>query len=138
MTQEYTPSFLKAGERKQGEVARSAQINNVNEKIEDRSHGARTPVKYQCFQEASGAKGSGLRKSPPKEEMKLFTCLNEIMESKNREKLGRQLVEASRSCKQSKMIGEFELGKQLGKGKFGEVYLVRHHESGFVAALKKI
>jgi serine/threonine protein kinase len=25
----------------------------------------------------------------------------------------------------------------LGKGKFGEVYLSRHHETGFIAAIKK-
>lgn len=31
---------------------------------------------------------------------------------------------------------DFELGKRLGKGKFGRVYCVREKKSGFVCALK--
>ncbi|KAH9898704.1 serine/threonine-protein kinase [Xylariomycetidae sp. FL2044] len=33
-------------------------------------------------------------------------------------------------------LGMFEIGKPLGKGKFGRVYLARHRASGFVCALK--
>ncbi|KAF5019497.1 hypothetical protein F66182_8504 [Fusarium sp. NRRL 66182] len=33
-------------------------------------------------------------------------------------------------------LGMFEIGKPLGKGKFGRVYLARHRVSGFVCALK--
>lgn len=33
-------------------------------------------------------------------------------------------------------LGMFEIGKPLGKGKFGRVYLARHQASGFVCALK--
>ncbi|KKY21147.1 putative serine threonine-protein kinase eg2 [Phaeomoniella chlamydospora] len=33
-------------------------------------------------------------------------------------------------------LGMFEIGKALGKGKFGRVYLVREREHGFVCALK--
>ncbi|EGX88516.1 serine/threonine protein kinase, putative [Cordyceps militaris CM01] len=33
-------------------------------------------------------------------------------------------------------LGLFEIGKPLGKGKFGRVYLARHRTSGFVCALK--
>jgi serine/threonine protein kinase len=40
-------------------------------------------------------------------------------------------------CKKSKIINSFEIGNLLGKGKFGEVYLARHHETGFIAAIKK-
>ena len=36
------------------------------------------------------------------------------------------------------IINGFEIYKQLGKGKFGEVYLARHIETGFIVALKKI
>lgn len=33
-------------------------------------------------------------------------------------------------------LGMFEIGRPLGKGKFGRVYLAKHRESGFVCALK--
>ena len=33
-------------------------------------------------------------------------------------------------------LGMFEIGKPLGKGKFGRVYLARERESGFICALK--
>jgi aurora kinase len=33
-------------------------------------------------------------------------------------------------------LGQFEIGRPLGKGKFGRVYLVRHRQSGFICALK--
>lgn len=33
-------------------------------------------------------------------------------------------------------LGMFEIGKPLGKGKFGRVYLARHRVSGYVCALK--
>ena len=40
--------------------------------------------------------------------------------------------------KRSKILNGFELGAVLGKGKFGQVYLGRHEEAGFVIALKKV
>lgn len=33
-------------------------------------------------------------------------------------------------------LDDFEIGKKLGKGKFGRVYCVRHKETGFVCAMK--
>lgn len=33
-------------------------------------------------------------------------------------------------------LDDFEIGKKLGKGKFGKVYCVRHKETGFICALK--
>ncbi|KAI1427405.1 serine/threonine-protein kinase [Xylaria sp. FL1777] len=33
-------------------------------------------------------------------------------------------------------LGHFEIGKPLGKGKFGRVYLARHRNSGYICALK--
>lgn len=33
-------------------------------------------------------------------------------------------------------LGKFDIGKPLGKGKFGRVYLAKEHSSGFVCALK--
>lgn len=37
-----------------------------------------------------------------------------------------------------KVVNGFEIGKILGKGKFGQVYLARHVDTGFVVALKKV
>lgn len=36
------------------------------------------------------------------------------------------------------IIQGFELGRVLGKGKFGEVYLGRHVATGFIVAVKKV
>lgn len=33
-------------------------------------------------------------------------------------------------------LDDFELGKKLGKGKFGKVYCVRHKSTGYICALK--
>lgn len=35
-------------------------------------------------------------------------------------------------------IYDFALGKKLGSGKFGEVFIAKHKKSGFICALKKI
>lgn len=40
--------------------------------------------------------------------------------------------------KSSKTLNGFEFGPILGKGKFGMVYLARHIETGFIAAIKMI
>ena len=31
---------------------------------------------------------------------------------------------------------DFEIGKKMGKGQFGEVLLVRHRETGFICGMK--
>ena len=36
------------------------------------------------------------------------------------------------------IINDFELGREVGSGKFGEVYLARHIQTNFVVAIKKI
>ena len=35
-------------------------------------------------------------------------------------------------------LSDFELGKSVGSGKFGEVYLCKHKQTGCLFALKKI
>lgn len=35
-------------------------------------------------------------------------------------------------------ISDFLLGKKLGEGKFGEVFVARHRKTGFLCALKRI
>ncbi|SCW00448.1 LAFE_0C04412g1_1 [Lachancea fermentati] len=37
---------------------------------------------------------------------------------------------------QSLSLDDFDIGKKLGKGKFGKVYCVRHRRTGFICALK--
>lgn len=65
----------------------------------------------------------------------MFKSLNEIVETKQREK---NLAENPKGFKRSKVVNGFEFGRTLGKGKFGEVFLSRHHDTGFIAAIKKI
>ena len=35
-------------------------------------------------------------------------------------------------------VEDFKLGRKLGAGKFGEVFIAQHKKSGFVCALKRI
>ena len=35
-------------------------------------------------------------------------------------------------------IGDFELGRCIGSGKFGDVYMSQHKETGWVCGIKKI
>lgn len=35
-------------------------------------------------------------------------------------------------------ISDFRLGKKLGAGKFGEVFVAQHRKTGFICALKRI
>lgn len=35
-------------------------------------------------------------------------------------------------------IEDFKIGRKLGAGKFGEVFLAQHKKSGFVCAVKRI
>lgn len=97
---------------------------------------SKTPVKYKnVFQNPN--KNSNISKgSTETGEKPIFKSLNEIVESKAKEKM---LMETSKSPKkQSKVVNGFEVGQVLGKGKFGEVFLGRHKEAGFVVALKKV
>lgn len=41
----------------------------------------------------------------------------------------------TQECKQWS-LRDFEIGKALGEGKFGRVYLAREKQSGFIVALK--
>ncbi|QLQ81191.1 hypothetical protein HG537_0E05460 [Torulaspora globosa] len=52
-------------------------------------------------------------------------------------------LQSDSNLKQSPTLGlkmlsldDFEIGKKLGKGKFGRVYCVRHKETGFICAMK--
>ncbi|MCB0371272.1 MAG: hypothetical protein KDD45_18105 [Bdellovibrionales bacterium] len=35
-------------------------------------------------------------------------------------------------------ISDFALGKKLGEGKFGAVFVAQHRQSGFICAMKRI
>lgn len=40
------------------------------------------------------------------------------------------------SCRRQWSLDDFEIGRPLGKGKFGNVYLAREKQSKFILALK--
>lgn len=42
----------------------------------------------------------------------------------------------SQSSTREPCLNDFSIGKKLGKGKFGEVYLVRHKRIGLICAMK--
>ncbi|GMP24011.1 hypothetical protein CsSME_00001421 [Camellia sinensis var. sinensis] len=48
------------------------------------------------------------------------------------------MVLASRGETNQWSLQDFEIGKPLGKGKFGRVYLAREHKSKYIVALKVI
>lgn len=116
-----TPSKLFA----QKKLDESVRLNNN-----------KTPIKYKNpFEPAN--KNSGISKNNCEtEEKKTFKSLNEIIECKNKQKMANEKNQIAK--KPSKMINGFQIGATLGKGKFGQVFLSRHHEAGFVAAIKKI
>lgn len=78
-------------------------------------------------------KTSIMNKSPEHDDKTIFRSLNEIVELKQREKIG-----GHQPSRGSKIINGFEMSRTLGKGKFGEVFLSRHRDTGFIAAIKKI
>ena len=49
--------------------------------------------------------------------MKTFKSLNEIVETKNREK--NPMIQSKFGRKSSKIVNGYEVGQVLGKGKFG-------------------
>lgn len=57
-----------------------------------------------------------------------------LSEASKAEKHSTQLIK--QPAARSLHLGMFEIGRALGKGKFGRVYLAREQQSGFVCALK--
>jgi predicted Ser/Thr protein kinase len=140
-------NFLRPNEKKLLDNKHSFVVNTGNrtppkygteKQIEPQNGGnpSRTPTKYKSIFENSTKTSATSRRSPEAEEKKVFKSLNEIIANKNKEKTVVEVVRPP--LKTSRMINGFEFGNVLGKGKFGEVFLARHHETGFIAAIKKI
>ncbi len=63
-----------------------------------------------------------------------FSCLENIPVTTNK-----QTVSPARTAKTKKWsLRDFEIGKPLGRGKFGDVYLARERKSKFIVAIKAI
>lgn len=54
----------------------------------------------------------------------------------NRLNIRKSIPMSTKSKHKSWKISDFEIGRKLGKGKFGKVYCVKEKESGFICALK--
>ncbi|SCU93469.1 LANO_0E03950g1_1 [Lachancea nothofagi CBS 11611] len=55
---------------------------------------------------------------------------------KDHKELNNRILENSPLKYQELSLDDFEVGKKLGKGKFGKVYCVKHKRTGFICALK--
>ena len=58
--------------------------------------------------------------------------------SENKENGGAASVQNSQKAAKKWCLNDFEIGKPLGKGKFGNVYLAREKRSKYIVALKVI
>jgi len=81
----------------------------------------------------------------PESQLLKFSCLNRIPAPTTRSIFDSNVAAprtlqdgAAKPVNFSKHLhlGMFEIGRPLGKGKFGRVYLVRHRPSGYICALK--
>lgn len=50
--------------------------------------------------------------------------------------IGKGLVSTPNSQRRAWSLEDFEIGRRLGQGKFGRVYLARENSSGYVVAIK--
>jgi aurora kinase len=79
---------------------------------------------------------SAQRKPPPSPTRKpLPTAASRQVDDTDEDRNSVVLVEQPRAPKQFH-LGMFEIGRPLGKGKFGRVYLAKERTSGFICALK--
>ena len=134
-TQDYAPGFLR---NQKLQECHNSYVSpcKTPPKIKDKNGHAtgRTPVKYKNITENS-IKTSGMSKNQGSTgDKQKFKSLNEIIELKHKEKF----AENAKNYQRSKIINGFQFGKTLGKGKFGEVFMARHYDTGFIAAIKKI
>jgi hypothetical protein len=146
LAQEPSNTFLRPSEKKLLENKHSFLANNPSKSPppiaaewhpEDKTlAGSRTPTKYKTLLDALDAKNASTKGNPEIEDKKLFKTLNEIVQSKQKEKTSPETKKSA--CRKTGMINGFELGRVLGRGKFGEVFLGRHTDTGFIAAIKKI
>lgn len=146
LAQEPSNTFLRPNEKKLLENKHSFLANNPSKsppQLAPEKHpeektiaGSRTPTKYKTLFNALDSKGASMKGNPETEDKKLFKTLNEIVESKHKEKASPETKKSG--CRRSGLINGFELGTVLGRGKFGEVFLGRHQATGFIAAIKKI
>ena len=62
------------------------------------------------------------------------TALHQLIQGHSKENVNNNAPKISKRWS----LKDFEIGKPLGKGHFGDVYLARERKSGFVVALKVI
>ena len=99
--------------------------------------GGQTDSRPDLNKTSAISKGSEASKgSTDASSKKTWKSLNEIVESKHRERLG--LGGSKAEKRKSMVVNEFEIGNELGKGKFGEVFLSRQQDAGFLVALKRV
>lgn len=75
--------------------------------------------------------------APPKSPYKATSSLSNQMSSLD---IGQENINPAKEQGQADRwtLKDFEIGRPLGKGKFGHVYLAREKKSGFIVALKII
>jgi hypothetical protein len=131
----YTPKVNKSNGSTNIELRYSPTINTSKDII-NKSYLNIADIKNANTSSLSKEIFSATLPSKTKETAVKPKTMNDIRETLDSSKQRKNSISISSSKKLS--ITDFELGKSLGEGKFGMVYLAVHKETKFLVALKKI
>lgn len=122
----------------QGSLCTAVSISGLGPSTQLTSNPSRSHLLKFALQNTSEAKAHQSYSSPPRKGQGGITVINSSRNSEEEnanQRLSAPIYEHLTAPKKFH-LGMFEIGKPLGKGKFGRVYLARERSAGFVCALK--